>query len=63
MSASKQQHQMVLWRRNQVMEFMSKGFNQTEIAKFLKLNKKRKRLQQQQTRHYFNTKNIEKLME
>jgi hypothetical protein len=39
MSASKQQHQLMLWRRDRVIELMSKGHNQTEISEILKVNR------------------------
>jgi hypothetical protein len=39
MVLSKQQQQMVFWRRDKVLSLVSKGHNQTEIAKILKVNK------------------------
>ena len=39
MSASKQQHQMMVWRRNQVMELCSKGYSQSDISRILKVDK------------------------
>jgi hypothetical protein len=39
MSASKQQKQMALWRKNKVMELVSKSHSVTEIASILKVDK------------------------
>lgn len=39
MSASKQQHQMMVWRRKQVMEVCSKGYGQSDISRILKVDK------------------------
>ncbi|HET7390368.1 MAG TPA: hypothetical protein VFJ51_06055, partial [Nitrososphaeraceae archaeon] len=39
MPASKQQHQLVLWRRGQVMELVAKGHSQAEISDILKVDR------------------------
>jgi hypothetical protein len=39
MTLSKQHQQQIEWRRNQVLDFLSKGFTQSNIATILKIDK------------------------